>query len=101
MRLWSLCRGGKYFFQARCGLHRQLACTLVSWLDHLELHEEAEAVRTAVAWTLNAQFVTRDIDPVNYYFTSTVGDLVSDFIAEKIPTDINYQNMELGKSTLI
>ena len=70
-------------------------------LDHLELHEEAEAVRTAVAWTLNAQFVTRDIDPVNYYFTSTVGDLVSDFIAEKIPTDINYQNMELGKSTLI
>lgn len=70
-------------------------------LDHLQLHEEAEAVRTAVAWTLNAQFVTRDIDPVNYYFTSTVGDLVSDFIAEKIPTDINYQNMELGKSTLI
>lgn len=70
-------------------------------LDHLSLHAEAEAVHTAVAWTLNAQFVTRDLDPVNYYFTSTIGDLVSDFIAEKIPSDVNYKNIELGKSTLI
>jgi 3-isopropylmalate dehydrogenase len=56
-------------------------------LDHFKLFEEANLVRLAVDWTLNSRFVTKDIDPVNYYFTSTIGDLVCDFVTEKIPSE--------------
>ena len=70
-------------------------------LDHLELKEEAELVRQAVAWALDSKFVTKDIDPVNYYFTSTIGDLISEFVAGRLPDDINHLNIELRKSTLI
>jgi 3-isopropylmalate dehydrogenase len=70
-------------------------------LDHFGLQEEAELVRSAVAWALDSKFVTKDIDPINYYFTSTVGDLVSDFVASRLPNDINAANIELRKSTLI
>lgn len=70
-------------------------------LDHFKLVEEANLVRTAVAWTLDTKFVTKDIDPMNYYFTSTIGDLISDYVANRIPSDINQSNIELRKSTLI
>ncbi len=70
-------------------------------LDYLGMNEEANLVREAVAWTLDAKFVTKDIDPINYYFTSTIGDLVSDYVADRLPGDINRSNIELRKSTLI
>lgn len=70
-------------------------------LDYFELREEAELVRTAVAWTLQHGFVTKDIDPINNYSTSTIGDLIKDFIEQKLPADINRQNILLSKSTII
>ncbi|MBS1916791.1 MAG: 3-isopropylmalate dehydrogenase [Bacteroidetes bacterium] len=70
-------------------------------LDHFGLHKEAELVRTAVNWTLQNGFVTKDIDPVNFYFTSTIGELISDFVGNKFPGDINKANIELRKSTII
>jgi 3-isopropylmalate dehydrogenase len=70
-------------------------------LDHVGLHEEASLVREAVAWTYEVKFVTKDIDPINYYFTSTIGDLVSDYVAGRLLKDINQANIELRKSTLI
>jgi 3-isopropylmalate dehydrogenase len=70
-------------------------------LDHLQMHKEAALVREAVAWALDARFVTKDIDPINYYFTSTVGDLISDYVAGRLPNDTNQANIELRKSTLI
>ncbi|GAA4732033.1 3-isopropylmalate dehydrogenase [Flavisolibacter ginsenosidimutans] len=70
-------------------------------LEYLGMNEEAKLVRKAVEWTLSSKFVTKDIDPLNYYFTSTIGDLISDFVADRIPTDINQLNIELRKSTLI
>lgn len=70
-------------------------------LDHFGLNEEAVKVRSAVTWTLNNGFVTKDIDPVNNYFTSSIGDLISDYIINKIPTEVNNANIELRKSTLI
>jgi 3-isopropylmalate dehydrogenase len=69
-------------------------------LDHLELHAEARLVREAVEWTLLNGFVTKDIDPVNFYFTSTIGELVSDYVGGKIP-DLNKANIALRKSTII
>ena len=70
-------------------------------LDHFQMFEEAKAVREAVNWTLDNGFVTRDIDPVNSYFTSTIGELVSDHVRGRISTAINRGNIELRKSTII
>lgn len=70
-------------------------------LDHFELKEEAQVVREAVNWTLQNGFVTKDIDPINFYFTSTVGELISDYVSGKIPGSVKSENIELRKSTII
>ncbi len=70
-------------------------------LDFFELNNEADIVRDAVDWTLNNGFTTKDIDPVNFYFTSTVGDLISDYVSGKIPGGVNMTNIEYRKSTII
>ena len=70
-------------------------------LDHFGLHKEAALVREAVDWTLSNGFVTKDIDPVNFYFTSTIGELISDYVGGKIPGRYNKANIELRKSTII
>ena len=70
-------------------------------LDYFGMHEEAGAVRAAVDWTLKHGFVTKDIDPANFYFTSTIGELVCDHIARKLPGVVNRANIELRKSTII
>jgi 3-isopropylmalate dehydrogenase len=70
-------------------------------LDHFNLKEEASMVREAVNWTLQNSFVTKDIDPVNFYFTSTIGEMISDFVNGKIPGSVKKENIELRKSTII
>ncbi len=70
-------------------------------LEYLGLHEEGNLVCEAVNWTLMNSFVTKDIDPVNFYFTSTIGELISDFVSGKVSGSVNSQNIELRKSTII
>ncbi|HTH32203.1 MAG TPA: isocitrate/isopropylmalate family dehydrogenase, partial [Lacibacter sp.] len=70
-------------------------------LEHFGLHAEAEVIRDAVDWTLENNFVTKDIDPMNFYFTSTIGDLISDYVSGKIPGSVKKENIELRKSTII
>ncbi len=70
-------------------------------LDYLKLQEAATLVRQAVDWTMTHGFVSRDIDPVNSYSTSTIGDLIRDFIDNKIPSSVNKTNIALSKSTII
>jgi 3-isopropylmalate dehydrogenase len=70
-------------------------------LDHFQLLEEAHLVREAVEWTLSNGFVTKDIDSLNFYFTSTIGELISDYINNKVPAGVNKENIELRKSTII
>ncbi|MBL7771097.1 MAG: 3-isopropylmalate dehydrogenase [Flavipsychrobacter sp.] len=70
-------------------------------LEHFGLKEEAKKVRLAVQWTLDNGFVTKDIDPMNFYFTSTIGELVADLVQDKIPTELHPENIELRKSTII
>lgn len=70
-------------------------------LDHFQMREEAALVRSAVDWTLAHGFVSRDIDPVNSYSTTTIGDLIRDFIENRIPSNINKNNISLSKSTII
>jgi len=70
-------------------------------LEFLSMEEEAKLVREAVNWTLQYSFVTKDIDPVNFYFTSTIGELISDFVSGKISGSVKRENIELRKSTII
>ena len=70
-------------------------------LDHFQLTKEAALIREAVEWTLSNGFVTKDIDSLNFYFTSTIGELISDYISNKIPAGVNKENIELRKSTII
>jgi len=70
-------------------------------LDYFDLKEEAELIREAVNWTLQNGFVTKDIEPINFYFTTTIGELISDYITNRIPGKVNKENIELRKSTII
>ena len=70
-------------------------------LDHFGLSEEAAEVREAVAWTLAHGFVSKDIDPVNFHFTSSIGEFVSDYIGDDVPLNINSRNIDYGKTTII
>ena len=70
-------------------------------LDHFGLHQEATEVRNAVEWTISNSFVTMDIDPINFYFTSTIGELVCDFIMNRVEDAIHKANIQLRKSTII
>ena len=70
-------------------------------LDHFNLKEEAALLREAVDWTLTNGFVSKDIESVNFYFTSTIGEMISDYINERIPGSVKKENIELRKSTII
>src|SRR5205823_5532308 len=70
-------------------------------LEYLGMPKEANVVREAVNWTLENSFVTKDLDPVNFYFTSTIGELITDYVNGKIPASVKKENIELRKSTII
>jgi 3-isopropylmalate dehydrogenase len=70
-------------------------------LEYFGLYEESEKIKLAVNWTLSNAFVTKDIDPVNFYFTNTIGDLICDYIQGKVPGAVNKSNIEMRKSTII
>lgn len=69
-------------------------------LDYFGLEEEATTVRNAVEWTLLNGFVSKDIDPVNNYSTSAIGDLIADYIERKKELTVS-SNASLNKSTII
>ena len=70
-------------------------------LEYFNLKDEAQLVRDAVQWTIESLFVSKDIDPINFYFTSTIGELVSEYIGGRISGSVNKENIELRKSTII
>jgi 3-isopropylmalate dehydrogenase len=70
-------------------------------LEYLGMAREAASVREAVEWTLTNGFVTKDIDPVNAYNTSTLGELITEYISGNIPGSVRKSNMEFSKSTII
>ena len=70
-------------------------------LDHFQMQAEAELIREAIQWTLANGFVTKDIDPINNYSTATIGELVTDYVENRIPSKFNKENMIISKSTII
>jgi 3-isopropylmalate dehydrogenase len=70
-------------------------------LEYFGLDTEAALVREAVKWTLANGFVSKDIEPMDFYFTSTIGDLISDYIKATDHERINIENIQVRKSTII
>jgi 3-isopropylmalate dehydrogenase len=70
-------------------------------LDHFQLTDEATAIREAVAWTLANGFVAKDIDAINNYSTTAIGDLIADHIERNAGTGRNSSNASLNQSTII
>ena len=70
-------------------------------LDYFNMQKEAQLIKDACNWALQNKFVTKDIDPINFYFTSTIGELICDFILGKIHGGVNHENVQLRKSTII
>ncbi len=70
-------------------------------LDHFQMTHEATAVREAVAWTLSNGFVSKDIDAINNYSTTAIGDLITDHIERNSDSDSRSNNASLNQSTII
>ncbi|WP_298781041.1 3-isopropylmalate dehydrogenase [uncultured Polaribacter sp.] len=72
-------------------------------LEHLGLQEEADAVRRGVEKSLDLGITTEDIKGKNQYAaaTSKVGDFISDYIMNQEDSNINFQNIHMGQSTII
>lgn len=70
-------------------------------LDHFQMTEEATAVREAVSWTLAHGFVSKDIDAINNYTTTAIGDLITDHIERHTNGDRLHGNASLNQSTII
>ena len=70
-------------------------------LDHFQMTEEATAVREAVSWTLEHGFVSKDIDAINNYATTAIGDLITDHIERHADGDRLHGHASLNQSTII
>lgn len=70
-------------------------------LDHFQFTAEAAAVRAAVEWTLANGFVSKDIDAINNYSTTAIGDLITDHIERNAGSESHGTNESFNKSTII
>lgn len=71
-------------------------------LEHFGLFEEAMAVREAVDKSLEKGIVTSDLNAKSKHGTNQVGDFIADNIVDSEDDfNINDENIDLGKSTII
>lgn len=69
-------------------------------LEHFNLSEEAEAIRKAVAISIENLYCTQDIHPGSKYSTSDVGSYIERYILWE-ENFINSTNVDIGMSTII
>lgn len=70
-------------------------------LKHLGLHTEAIAVERAVEKSLELGITTEDISSETSFGTSKVGDFIADYIYNQEDSNLNFQNIHMGQSTII
>ena len=70
-------------------------------LEHFDLLEEAALIRNAVEKALELNFTTPDINTENPLTTAKVGDFVADYILNPTDTNLNFENIHIGQSTII
>lgn len=70
-------------------------------LEHFDLREEADAIRTAVEKSLELNLTTPDLNGINPLTTEKVGDFIYDHILNPEDSNINFENIHVGQSTII
>ena len=72
-------------------------------LEHLGLHDEANAIEIAVEKSLELGITTEDIKGKGSFSASTskVGDFIADYIANQDDSNLNFKNIHMGQSTII
>ena len=72
-------------------------------LEHLGLHDEADAIHRAVETSLDLGITTQDLKGENQYAASTakVGDFIADYISNQEDSSMNFKNIHMGQSTII
>jgi len=71
-------------------------------LEHFELFKEAQLIRKGVDKSLKLKISTPDINSeYENVTTSKVGDFIADYIEYPEDTNINFQNIHIGQSTII
>ena len=70
-------------------------------LDYLELDQAADKLRKSVEHAIESKFVTIDLNAEQHYTTSEVGDFIADYIKFSEKSYYNFENIQLGKSTIV
>jgi len=70
-------------------------------LEHFDLIGEANAVKDAVEKALELNLTTPDLNPNNPLTTEKVGDFIYDYILNPEDSNINFENIHVGQSTII
>jgi 3-isopropylmalate dehydrogenase len=70
-------------------------------LDHLKLEQAADKLRKAVEHAVENKYVTVDLNAKQFYSTSEVGDFITDYIKYSEKTYYNFENIKIGKSTIV
>lgn len=70
-------------------------------LEHFQLIDEAEEIKTAVEKSIELNITTPDLNTTNHFSTTNVGNFLRDFILDDENTFYNKNNIDLGQSTII
>ncbi|WP_405206021.1 3-isopropylmalate dehydrogenase [Aquimarina sp. LLG6339-5] len=70
-------------------------------LEHFDLMDEANAIKEAVEKALELNITTPDLNSLNPLTTEKVGDFIYDYILNPEDSNINFENIHVGQSTII
>ncbi|UZO79705.1 3-isopropylmalate dehydrogenase [Aquimarina sp. ERC-38] len=94
---------GSYHPHQGVGMANPLAAVLcvAMLLDHFNLKGEARAVRDAIDKALELNITTQDLNKNNPLTTEKVGDFIYDYILNPEDSNMNFENIHVGQSTII
>ncbi|MBK1896504.1 3-isopropylmalate dehydrogenase [Chryseobacterium paridis] len=70
-------------------------------LDHLQLEQAANKLRESVEYAIENKYVTVDLNADQPYSTSEVGGFIADYIKFSEKSYYNFENIKIGKSTIV
>ncbi|MEY8760109.1 isocitrate/isopropylmalate family dehydrogenase, partial [Chryseobacterium tongliaoense] len=70
-------------------------------LDYLKLEQAATKLRASVEYAIENKYVTVDLNDKQPYSTSEVGDFIVDYIKFSEKSYYNFENIKIGKSTIV
>ncbi|TYP70027.1 3-isopropylmalate dehydrogenase [Aquimarina intermedia] len=70
-------------------------------LRHFNLNEEAAVIEQGVEKALELHITTPDLNSHQPLSTQKVGDFIADYITNPFDTNVNFENIHVGQSTII